>query len=58
MVPAPPVRPSGLRGRTPYYIAAREWVMTTMVELEARAAQYRDDNWTRAEEDPDMLLDE
>ena len=55
VIPDPPVRPPGLAGRTPYETKARAWVMLAMPELEARAAQYRDDNWTRQDDDPDAI---
>ena len=51
-VPMPPRRHDlGMLSRTRYVIKMKQWANTTLAELEAKMAQFRDDNWTKADQD-------
>ena len=47
VVPKPPRRQSGLMDRTKYHNKMIQWAETYLAELEAKMAQFRDDNWTK-----------
>ena len=53
-VPSPPVRKPGLRGRTPFLTEFRHWASMYIIELEAKAASYRDAHWKRDDDELDL----
>lgn len=50
VVPKPPRRQEGLMDRSMYHRKVVQWSWTTLDELEAKMAQFRDDNWTKNSE--------
>lgn len=54
-VEKPPQRKSGIRERNKYVQKVRGWIWNAVEEVEERAAQFRDDNWHKANE---MMPDE
>ena len=57
VVPNPPERKDGLHDRSTYHNKMEQWVRTTLAELEAQMAQFRDDNWTKEEEISELEID-
>ena len=47
VVPKPPRRQDGLLDRSTYHRKVTQWAWTMLDELEAKMAQFRDDNWTK-----------
>jgi len=47
VVPDPPTRKDGMMGRTQFHMQFSSWFWTTLGELEAQLAQFRDDNWKK-----------
>lgn len=47
VVPKPPHRQEGLMDRSMYHRKVTQWAWTMLDELEAKMAQFRDDNWTK-----------
>lgn len=50
IVPKPPKLKDGLHDRSTFHIKMEQWVRTTLAELEAQMAQFRDDNWQKSDE--------
>lgn len=51
VVPKPPKRADGLESHVNYSKHMERWCHTMLAELEAKMAQFRDDNWKRGDEE-------
>jgi hypothetical protein len=51
VVPKPPKKQRGLLDRDKYNKHMKQWAETFLAELEARMAQFRDDNWNQGNKD-------
>jgi len=54
VVPDPPKRNDGLADRFANTSRSKKWCWQMLYELEEKMAQYRDDNWTRTDDDFSM----
>ena len=50
VMPKPPTRRDGLNDRSKFHQAMVKWSWSMLDELEAKMAQFRDDNWTKNEQ--------
>ena len=50
VVPRPPRRRPGLRGRTTFALEFAAWATVFVAELEAKLAEYRDVHWVKSDE--------
>lgn len=55
IIPKPPTRKAGIRERSKFHKRIRDWIWNAVYEVEERSAQFRDDNWHKANE---MMPDE
>jgi hypothetical protein len=58
IIPKPPTQKAGIRERSKFHKRIRDWIWNAVFEVEERSAQFRDDNWHKANEQmPDEDVD-